>query len=141
MIGEMMRSISSPDMGGMFTVRRFPAAIRRVNSKIPTFEQLLLPPVYRKLIENTHEGIIVVCGVTGSGKSTTLASMIEHINETRHENIVTIEDPVEYLFRPVKSIISQREIGIDIHSYAEALRYAVRQDPDVLFIGEMRGTM
>ena len=117
---------------------RMNAAIRRVNSKIPTFEELLLPPVYRKLIENTHEGIIVVCGVTGSGKSTTLASMIEHINETRHENIVTIEDPVEYLFRPVKSIISQREIGIDIPDYAEGLKYVVRQDPDTLFIGEMR---
>lgn len=117
---------------------RMNAAIRRVNSKIPSFEQLLLPPIYRKLVENTHEGIVVVCGVTGSGKSTTLASMIEHINETRHDNIVTIEDPVEYLFRPVKSIISQREIGIDIPDYAEGLKYVVRQDPDTLFIGEMR---
>lgn len=117
---------------------RMNAAIRRVNSTIPSFEALHLPPIYRKLIDNTNEGIIIVCGITGSGKSTTLASMIEHINETRHENIVTIEDPVEYLFRPKKCIISQREIGIDIPDYAEGLKYVVRQDPDTLFIGEMR---
>ncbi len=114
------------------------AAIRRVNSTIPSFEELNLPPVFRKLMEKTNEGIIVVCGVTGSGKSTTLAAMIEYINATRHENIITIEDPVEYLFRPKKSIVSQREIGIDIPDYSEGLKYVVRQDPDTIFIGEMR---
>lgn len=141
--GDLDFATELPD-GDRFRVNIFRAggkmnsAIRRVNSKIPSFEELLLPPVYRKLIDNTNEGIIIVCGVTGSGKSTTLASMIEHINETRHENIVTIEDPVEYLFRPRKCIISQREIGIDIPDYAEGLKYVVRQDPDTLFIGEMR---
>ena len=102
------------------------------------YEDLHLPPVYGELIEKAREGIIIVSGVTGSGKSTTLAAMIEHINESRRENIVTIEDPIEYLFRPQKSIISQREIGIDIATYADGLKYVVRQDPDVIFIGEMR---
>lgn len=141
--GDLDFATELPD-GDRFRVNIFRAAakmnaaIRRVNSTIPTFEQLHLPPVYRRLLENTNEGIIIVCGITGSGKSTTLASMIEYINESRHENIVTIEDPVEYLFRPKKSIISQREIGIDIPDYAEGLKYVVRQDPDTLFIGEMR---
>ncbi len=114
------------------------AAIRRVNSEIPSYEELLLPPIYSQLIEKSREGIIIVCGVTGSGKSTTLAAMIEHINKSRRENIVTIEDPIEYLFRPDKSIVSQREIGIDIPTYGDGLKYIVRQDPDVIFIGEMR---
>lgn len=117
---------------------RMNAAIRRVNSEIPTYKELNLPPIYYDLIEKSREGLIVVSGVTGCGKSTTLAAMIEHINTTRRANIVTIEDPVEYLFRPKKSIISQREIGIDIPDYGEGLKYIVRQDPDVIFIGEMR---
>jgi len=114
------------------------AAVRRVNSIIPTYEELHLPPVYPKLVENANDGIIIICGVTGSGKSTTIAAMIEQINSARHENIVTIEDPVEFLFKPKKSIISQREIGIDIPDYGEGLKYIVRQDPDTIFIGEMR---
>jgi len=114
------------------------AAIRRVNSKIPSYEELLLPKVYHDLIERTFDGIIIISGVTGSGKSTTLAAMIEHINNTRAANIVTIEDPVEFQFKPKKSIISQREIGIDIPDYGEGLKYIVRQDPDVIFVGEMR---
>lgn len=114
------------------------AAIRRVNSEIPTYEALHLPPIYDKLIERTHEGLILVVGVTGSGKSTTLAAMIEHINSIRARHIITLEDPVEFRFTPKKSIISQRELGIDVPDYAHALRYIVRQDPDVIFIGEMR---
>lgn len=114
------------------------AAIRRVNPTIPSYEELHLPPVYEKIIAETGEGIIIISGVTGSGKSTTLAAMIEQINNTRHENIVTIEDPIEYLFKPKRSIISQREIGIDIPNYGEGLKYIVRQDPDVIFVGEMR---
>ncbi|MFQ5424292.1 MAG: type IV pilus twitching motility protein PilT [Phycisphaerae bacterium] len=117
---------------------RMNAAIRRVKGEIATYETLHLPSIYHDLIGKTHEGLIIVSGVTGSGKSSTLAAMIEHINESRSENIVTIEDPIEYLFRPVKSIVSQREIGIDIPSYGEGLKYVVRQDPDVIFIGEMR---
>jgi len=114
------------------------AAIRRVKGRIPSFEELRLPPIYRRLAEETAEGIIIVCGVTGCGKSTTQAAMIDHINETQALNIVSIEDPIEYIFTPKKSIVSQREIGLDVHSFADALRGAVRQDPDVIFIGEMR---
>ena len=114
------------------------AAIRRVQSKIPSFEELHLPPIYREAISNSVEGLILVSGVTGSGKSSSLAAMLQHINELRSMHIITVEDPVEYVFHPKKSIISQREIGIDIPSYAEALRFVVRQDPDCILIGEMR---
>ncbi len=114
------------------------AAIRRVNPEIPSFEQLHLPPVYKKVADTIHEGLVVVCGVTGCGKSTTLAAMIDHINRTRQYNIITIEDPVEYLLTPKKSYISQREIGIDVKDFPTALRSAVRQDPNVIMIGEMR---
>jgi twitching motility protein PilT len=114
------------------------AAIRRVKSEIPTYEALHLPSIYNQLVEKTNEGLILVCGVTGSGKSTTLAAMIEHINRIEACNIITVEDPVEYRFSRAKSIVSQREIGIDVPNYPTALRYIVRQDPDVIFIGEMR---
>lgn len=114
------------------------AAIRRVKAEIPDFEQLHLPPIYRKLAEQTHEGMILICGVTGCGKSTTLAAMIDYINIKRAVNIITIEDPVEYRFLPKQSIISQREIGIDVATFPVAMRYVVRQNPDVIFIGEMR---
>jgi len=114
------------------------AAIRRVKSEIPTYEDLHLPEVYRKLIDETFEGLVLVSGVTGSGKSTTLAAMIEHINQKRAVNIITVEDPVEYQFSKSKAIVSQREIGIDVPDYPRALRHIVRQDPDVVFIGEMR---
>jgi twitching motility protein PilT len=114
------------------------AAIRRVKAEIPDYNNLHLPPIYSELVEHTMEGLVLVVGVTGSGKSSTLAAMIEHINATRSENIITIEDPVEYRFIPKKSIVSQREIGIDVDGYPTALRYIVREDPDVVFIGEMR---
>jgi twitching motility protein PilT len=113
-------------------------AARRVKSDIPTYEALRLPEIYNDIVEKTNEGLVLVCGVTGSGKSTTLAAMIEHINKIEACNIITIEDPVEYRFSKAKSIVSQREIGIDVPSYPMALRYVVRQDPDVIFIGEMR---
>lgn len=113
-------------------------AIRRVKNEIPRFEDIYLPPIYRRVADEAHEGLIIVCGVTGSGKSTTLASMIDHINETKHDNIISIEDPIEYVFTPKQSIISQREIGLDVDTFSDALRSAVRQDPDVLFIGELR---
>lgn len=114
------------------------AAIRRVNPQIPDFKELHLPTVYEKMSATTHEGLVIVCGVTGSGKSSTLAAMIDNINRHRPCNIITIEDPVEFLFRPDQSFISQREIGIDVADFPLALRAAVRQDPDVLMIGEMR---
>ena len=114
------------------------AAIRRVKAEIPNYENLHLPPIYSQLVDRTMEGLVLVVGVTGSGKSSTLAAMLEHINASRAENIITVEDPVEYRFHPKKSIVSQRELGIDVPTYATALKYIVRQDPDVIFIGEMR---
>ncbi|MCA9291590.1 MAG: PilT/PilU family type 4a pilus ATPase [Phycisphaerales bacterium] len=114
------------------------AAIRRVNPQIPGFDDLHLPPIYKKLAHDTHEGLICVCGVTGSGKSSTLAAMVDHINAHEHMNIITVEDPIEYLLRPKMSFISQREVGIDVKTFQGALRSAVRQDPDVIMIGEMR---
>lgn len=114
------------------------AAIRRVKAEIPSYNELHLPQVYSDVAETTMEGLVLVVGVTGSGKSSTIASMIEHINATRSEHIITIEDPVEFRFLPKKSIISQREIGIDVMDYPTALRYIVREDPDIIFIGEMR---
>ncbi len=114
------------------------AAIRRVNPTIPSFEELHLPPVYAKVAHETHEGLVVICGVTGSGKSSTLAAVIDHINTSSGANIITIEDPVEYVFRPKMGIVSQREVGLDVQDFPTALRGAVRQDPDVIMIGEMR---
>jgi twitching motility protein PilT len=114
------------------------AAIRRVSPKIPSFEELRLPPIYEHVAENVHEGLVIVCGVTGSGKSSTLAAIIDHMNCRHALNIITIEDPVEYLFVPKKSYVSQREVGLDVIDFPTALRGAVRQDPDVIMIGEMR---
>ncbi len=113
-------------------------AIRRVQSKIPDFETLHLPDVYRETISKCLEGLVLVCGVTGCGKSSTLAAMLDYVNEHRGLHIITIEDPIEYAFHPKKCIISQREVGLDVRSFADALRVVVRQDPDCILIGEMR---
>ncbi len=112
-------------------------AIRAVNTSVPSFEELQLPPVIKDL-SKTRRGMIVITGTTGSGKSTTLATLIEEINNTRHDNILTVEDPIEYIYRDKKSIISQREVGGDTETFASALRHAFRQDPDVILIGEVR---
>ena len=114
------------------------AAIRRVKAEIPSFTDLNLPDVYSQIVHRERDGLVLIVGVTGSGKSSTLAAMLDEVNATRGENIITIEDPVEYRFTPRQSIISQREIGIDVVDFHEALRHVVRQDPDVIFIGEMR---
>ncbi len=114
------------------------AALRRVQSRIPDFEELHLPDVYRQTIIQSLEGLILISGVTGSGKSSTLAAMLKYVNAHRSLHIITIEDPIEYSFKPDKCIISQREIGIDVVDFAEALRFVVRQDPDCIMIGEMR---
>ena len=112
-------------------------AARRVNSVIPPFEDLHLPEVL-KMIADTSQGLVLVVGPTGCGKTTTIASMIDHINNTRSCHIITIEDPIEYTFKDKKAIVSQREVGIDVKDFEEALRYMTREDPDVVFVGEMR---
>jgi len=112
-------------------------AARHISGNIPPFESLHLPPVVEKIAE-VHDGLILVTGPTGCGKSTTIASMIDHINRTRSCHIVTIEDPIEFLHVDKKAIVSQREIGIDVPNYDDALRSLMRQDPDVVLIGEMR---
>jgi len=104
---------------------------------VKTIDQLHLPKVVEKIAEE-HRGLILVTGTTGSGKSTTLASMIEYINTQRTAHIMTIEDPIEFLIRDRRSIVNQREIGVDTQSFANALRAALRQDPDVILVGEMR---
>ncbi len=114
------------------------AAIRRVKAEIPDYQWLHLPEVYSRIVRDNALGLILICGVTGSGKSSTIAAMVDQINATRDVNIITIEDPIEYRFTPKKAIISQREVGVDVESFKTALRYVVRQDPDVIFIGEMR---
>jgi twitching motility protein PilT len=112
-------------------------AIRAVNTLVPSFEELNLPDTVKQLA-HTKRGLIIITGTTGSGKSTTLAALIEEMNSTRTDNILTIEDPIEYIYRDKKSIISQREVGGDTESFAAALRHAFRQDPDVILIGEIR---
>ena len=112
-------------------------AIRRVRSEIPTFEELRLPPVMTTLADSPR-GLVLITGPTGTGKTTSIASMIGHINSTRRCHIVTVEDPIEVIHDDALSIIQQREIGIDTDSYANALRHVIRQDPDVIFIGEIR---
>ena len=112
-------------------------AARRVNTTIPPFEGLHLPPVLERISQGT-QGLVLVVGPTGSGKTTTIASMIDFINRSRSCHIVTIEDPIEYLFHDAKAIVSQREIGLDVVDFDEALTYLMRQDPDVVFVGEMR---
>jgi twitching motility protein PilT len=113
--------------------------MRYVPVEIPSFETLNLPQVVKKIADNPR-GLVLVTGTTGCGKSTTLASMIKHINSTRTNHIITLEDPIEFLHKDKLSIISQRELGIDTTSYSEALKHIVRQDPDVILIGEMRDT-
>ena len=113
------------------------ACLRIMGSTVPTLESLKLPPVIQSLAEQPR-GLVLVTGPTGSGKSTTLAAMIDYINRNRAEHILTIEDPIEYIYEPAKSTIHQREIGRDVDSFAGALRSALREDPDVILVGEMR---
>lgn len=112
-------------------------AVRVIPNKIPTIDDLELPPVLKGIANSPH-GLILVTGPTGSGKSTTLAAMIQYMNETASKHIITLEDPIEYLHPHNRSIIEQREIGFDTHNFANGLRSALRQDPDVILVGEMR---
>ncbi len=112
-------------------------AIRVIPMNVPSFEELNLPEVLVK-IANYQRGLVLVTGTTSAGKSSTLAAMINHINHTRTCHVMTIEDPIEFLIRDKRSMVNQRELGVDTHSFARALKSAMRQDPDVILIGEMR---
>ena len=111
--------------------------MRRVREEIPTFKQLNLPPVFEK-IAGMDRGMVLVTGGSSTGKSTTLASIIDYINKNKNKHIMTLENPIEYIHKDKKSVINQREIGVDTESFHEALRHIIRQDPDVIVIGEMR---
>ena len=112
-------------------------AMRHVVAEVPKIDSLGLPEIIKSIAEE-HRGIVLVAGTTGCGKSTTLAGMIDHINSTQKRHIITIEDPVEYVFKDKQSIIEQREVGLDTPSYQHSLKHVMRQDPDVIMIGEMR---
>lgn len=113
------------------------ASIRLLNTKIPTIDELGLPDTILHLADE-HNGLVLVTGPTGSGKSTTLASMVEHINSTQAKHVITIEDPIEYVYEHKKAMIHQREVGKDVEDFATALRSALREDPDIVLVGEMR---
>lgn len=140
--GEIDLSYSVPGVGrfrlNIYRQRGSDAmAIRAVGLKIPTLDDLEHPPVIAEFTRKTR-GLVLVTGPTGSGKSTTLAAMINQINNERNAHILTLEDPIEFLHKHGKSIVNQREIGHDSESYATALRAALREDPDVILVGEMR---
>lgn len=111
--------------------------LRRINARIPSFEELYLPSAVERFAQ-LYRGLVLITGTTGSGKSTTLAAVIDYINERRRCHIVTIEDPIEYTHEDKKAVINQREVGIDTESFASALKVMMRQDPDVILVGEMR---
>lgn len=111
---------------------------RRIISKIPPLETLHLPPAVKAIADKSYEGLVLVTGPSRCGKSTTIAAMIDYINQTRSCHIITIEDPLEFIFIDKKAIVSQREIGIDVNDYTNALSSLTRQDPDIVLIGEMR---
>ncbi|MCL1819033.1 MAG: type IV pilus twitching motility protein PilT [Oscillospiraceae bacterium] len=117
--------------------KKITASIRIINENIPTFDELQLPEVLRQLADEPR-GLILVTGPTGSGKSTTLAAMIDYINQSRACHIITIEDPVEYVYTHKKSLVHQRDVGEDVSSFGAALRSSLREDPDVILVGEMR---
>jgi twitching motility protein PilT len=116
---------------------KFSVVARRVNTKVPTFEKLNLPASIEKLC-HFDQGLIILAGITGSGKSTTIASMLDYINEREHVHILTIEDPIEFTFTDKKAVVNQREVGLDVSDWTMALKHMVREDPDVVLVGEMR---
>ena len=112
-------------------------AIRPIPNKSPTFEELELPPILKAFMDKPR-GLVLVTGPTGSGKSTTLAAMINYVNQNAHKHIITLEDPIEFQHKHNKCVINQREIGSDVKDFNSALRVALRQDPDIILVGEMR---
>ena len=119
------------------TIKGTAAVLRRVESIIPEMEKLNLPPVLYDVVD-MHKGLVLVTGPTGSGKTTTIASIINEINKTKKANIITVEDPVEFIHKDLLSIVSQREVGKQTQSFSNSLRAALREDPDVIFVGELR---
>lgn len=115
----------------------YAAAFRSINSEAPTLENMGMPPIVTEVAQKPR-GLVLVTGPTGSGKSTTLAAMIDYINRTRAEHILTIEDPIEFVHKSKMSVIHQRELGMDTRSFANALKSALREDPDIILVGEMR---
>lgn len=115
-------------------------AMRYVKTQVPSFDELNLLPICRTIAESAR-GIVLVAGSTGCGKSTTLAAMLEHINSHSRKHIITMEDPIEYVFEDNQSVIEQREVGLDTPSFGQALKHVLRQDPDIIMIGEMRDSM
>jgi len=114
-------------------------AMRRIRHEIPTFQELNLPPIYEEVMKNPEQkGIVIVGGETGSGKSSTLAAMIGYLSNRADKHIVTIEDPIEFVFHDIKGLVHQREMGLDFPNYGEALRAVLREDPNIIMIGEMR---
>ena len=139
---ELDFSYSLPDIGQFrcnASIQRgaVSLAIRLLPAEVPTIQELELPTVFEDLIKKPR-GLVIVTGPTGSGKTTTFAAMINHLNKTSSRHILTIEDPVEYIHRSDKSVITQRELGSDTFSFGHALRHVLRQDPDVILVGEMR---
>jgi twitching motility protein PilT len=124
-------------VNAFFQIEGPSVVLRVIPVKIPTLDELKLPAVVRKFTEE-ERGLVLVTGVTGSGKSTTLAAIINEINETKAKHIITIEDPVEFIHKDKKSLINQRSLGEDTKSFANALRAALREDPDIILVGEMR---
>lgn len=112
-------------------------ALRLISPNIKTIEELMLPPVLHEFTKKT-QGLVLITGASGQGKSTTLASLIDEINHTRDVHIITIEDPIEYIYKPDRAIVDQREVSIDTNSFSSALRASFRQNPDVIMVGEMR---
>ncbi len=129
--------------GGRFRVNVFRkdtgvgATFRAIPSEVPTLDRLALPPIIKKLCDN-HQGMILVTGSTGTGKSTTLAAMIDHLNQTRRVNIISLEDPIEFVHKSKQSQVIQRELNTHLPSFAEGVRAAMREDPDVILVGELR---
>lgn len=132
-----VRDVSRFRVNAYYQRGKLSFAFRIVPNAIPSLGDLNLPAVIQSLT-NEHKGLILVTGPTGSGKSTTLAAMIRHINETTRQHIITLEDPIEYVHKSVKSLIDQREVGVDTMSFANGLRASLRQDPDIILVGELR---
>lgn len=142
---DLAHDVGPPGDADRFRVNAFQqrgklsVAARRVTREIRRFDQLYLPETMSSICK-FHEGIVLLAGVTGSGKSTTIAAMLDWINERENVHIVTIEDPIEYLFTDKKARINQREVGIDVPNFHDALKYLMREDPDIVLVGEMRDT-